>query len=221
MIKSFGQGDPAIAEYVANLLTPDDAALDEIRQRAAAAKLPPIHVAPLDGRHLEVLTRAAGAKRAVEIGTLAGYSALCIVRGLAADGHLHTFEISSTHAREAEATFTKNGIADRVTLHLGVARERLPSIVAQGPFDLVFIDADKVNYLAYLEWATDNLRPGGLLLADNTFAWGQIAFAPHDESPESEAVAALRTFNRVLAEHPGFRTTMLPTGEGLTVAVRL
>ena len=221
MRKSFGQGDPGIGEYVANLLVPLDPALEEIRERADAAKLPSIHVAPLDGRHLEVLTRAVGALRAVEIGTLAGYSALCIVRGLASEGHLHTFEISPAHAAQAIQTFTQNGIAERVTMHVGTARDRLPSIDALGPYDLVFIDADKVNYIYYLEWATANLRSGGVLIADNTFAWGQIAFEPHPDSPDAASVSALRAFNYELAHSSHFRTTMLPTGEGLTVAVRV
>lgn len=221
MTKSFGMGDPKVAEYVADLLVPADPALAEILARAEAAKLPPIHVAPLDGRHLEVLTRVAGARKAVEIGTLAGYSGLCILRGLTADGHLDTFEISPEHAVQARVTFEKSGFGDRAMVHVGRAVDLLPTIAAKAPFDLVFIDADKVNYIYYLEWATANLRPGGLLLADNTFAWGEIAFEPDGESPEAQAVSALRRFNRVLAESRDFRTTMMPTGEGLTVAVRL
>lgn len=220
-MKSFGQGNPQIGEYVANLLGPSDPALEEIEARTAAAKLPPIQVAPLDGRHLEVLARASGAKKAVEIGTLAGYSGLCLLRGLPSDGHLDTFEISEAHAVQARVTFEKNAVADRVMVHVGAARDLLPTISAKAPFDLVFIDADKVNYVVYLEWATANLRPGGILIADNTFAWGEIAFEPHGDSPEAAAVTALRRFNKVLADSPDYRVTMLPTGEGLTLAVRL
>lgn len=221
MTKTFGMGDPKVGEYVANLLVPADPALEEILARAETAKLPPIHVAPLDGRHLEVLTRVAGARKAVEVGTLAGYSGLCILRGLLPDGTLDTFEISPEHAVQARATFEKNGFSDRAKVHVGKAVELLPTLSGKAPFDLVFIDADKVNYVYYLEWATANLKPGGLLLADNTFAWGEIAFEPDGDSPEQKSVSALRHFNRVLAESKDFRTTMMPTGEGLTVAVRL
>src|SRR5512142_2469070 len=104
-VKGFGQGDPALAAWAAEVYRPEDALLREIRARSAAAGLPPIQVGPFDGLHLEVLARAIGARRAVEIGTLGGYSGVCLLRGMGADGVLHTFELDARRAELARAAF--------------------------------------------------------------------------------------------------------------------
>src|SRR5262249_52086334 len=157
------------APYVEELLEPEDAILREIRDRSAQEGLPRIAVGPFDGRHLEVLARMAGARRIVEIGTLGGYSGVCLARALPPGGKLDTFEYEPKHARVAEESFRRAGVADRVRIHVGPAIDRLPEIEPEGPFDLVFIDADKGGYPAYLAWATRNLRVGGTVVADNVF----------------------------------------------------
>lgn len=217
--KAFGQGDLALSQYAEEVFHSSDAALEEIRERAEACGLPAIHVGRMDALHLEVLTRACGARRAVEIGTLAGLSGLAILRGLAADGVLHTFEYDPAHARVAEETFRKNGYGDRAKIYVGAALDRLPEIEAFGPFDLVFIDADKENYPNYLSWAETHLRIGGLILADNTFGFGKV---PQASSPLAEAgVRAIDRLNRRIASGGRFRGTMLPTSEGLTLGVKV
>ena len=217
--KGFGQGDLELSRYAEEVFLSDDAALEEIRSRAEAEGLPAIHVGRMDALHLEVLTRAAGARLAVEIGTLAGLSGLAILRGLAPDGVLHTFEYDPAHARVAEETFRNNGFGDRAKIHVGPALERLREIESLGPFDLVFIDADKVNYPNYLAWAETHLRVGGILLADNTFGFGQV---PRASSPLAEAgVRAIDQLNRRVASGGRFRGTMLPTSEGLTFGVKV
>lgn len=221
MIKLYGQNDPAITEYFEKLCKPQDPVLEEIRARAEAEGLPPIHVAVGDGLHLEVLTRAFGARKVVEIGTLAGYSGVCIARALPSDGVLYTFEFEPKHMEVAEESFKRAGMADKVRTFVGPALSTLPQIEPEGPFDLVFVDADKVNYPGYLRWAARNLRKGGALLADNTFAWGNIAKTQIDDPHHREAAIALREFNRLAVESGQFRTTILPTGEGLTLAVRI
>lgn len=221
MSKNFAQSDPRVIQYAAETFRPEDPVLAEVRVRAQAAGLPAIHVGDMDGLHLEVLARAIGARKAVEIGTLAGYSGICLARAIGPQGRLETFEFEAKHARVAEESFRKAGVLERVRVHVGPAIERLPGIEAEGPFDLVFIDADKTSYPAYLEWAWRNLRPGGLVIGDNTFAWGLIA-DERFESPEREAaVRALRRFNQEVAQSGKWRATILPTGEGLTVAVKL
>ena len=214
--KGFGQGDPALWRWAEEVFRPEDGVLREIRERSIREGLPAIAVGRFDGLHLEVITRAFGALKAVEIGTLGGYSGVCILRGMGLHGVLHTFEYSEKHARVASASFHKAGLGARAHIHVGKALEKLGEIEAEAPFDLVFIDADKVSYPAYLEWAADHLREGGVLLADNAFGFGEIHLPGGDEGRQ-----ALRDFNLELAQGGRFRATMLPTAEGLAMGVRI
>ena len=216
-VKGYGNGDPKNAAYAERLLAPEDAVLAEARERSAREGLPEIQVGKLDGLHLEVLARAFGATKAVEIGTLGGYSGIALLRGLGPSGLLHTFELDAHHADVARASFERAGLAGRVRVHVGPALDHLPSIEGEGPFDLVFIDADKPGYPAYLDWAARNLRVGGAVLADNVFGWGGVA----DEAIATPQVVALRQFNERLARSGAFRATLLPTDEGLALGVKL
>jgi len=219
-VKGFGQGDPALAAWAEAVYAPEDEVLREIRERSEAAGLPPVQVGRFDGLHLEVLARAAGARRAVEIGTLGGYSGVCLLRGMGPEGILHTFEFDPRHAEVARESFARAGVAGRAVIHVGRALERLRDVEAGGPFDLVFVDADKGGYPAYLAWAEVHLRVGGLLLADNTFGFGHV----HDPSGAGEdapAMAPLRAISERLARSGRFRATILPTAEGLSVGVKI
>jgi caffeoyl-CoA O-methyltransferase len=217
MNKAFGNDDPRLASHLAGVYQPEDEVLREIRERSKREGLPDIQVAGLDARHLEVLARLLGARRAVEIGTLGGYSGVSILRGLSSEGRLDTCELDPTHARVAEESFRKAGFAGRARIHLGPALEGLAKLEPEGPFDLCFIDADKESYPKYLDWAARNLRRGGVVIADNVFLFGHLA----DEGPPNAALAAMRAFHQRLATSGEFRATVLPTGEGLSVAVRV
>jgi caffeoyl-CoA O-methyltransferase len=219
MNKSFGNDDPALARYVLDTYRPEDPVLAEIRGRAARSGLPDIQVAALDARHLEVLVRIVGVRKAVEIGTLAGYSAVSIVRGMLEGGVLYTIEADPHHADVAAESFRKAGISDQVRQLRGGAMDLLPALSVEGPFDLVFIDADKESYHRYLDWAAANLRPGGVVLADNAFLFGGLA-QPAGGQP-SPGRKAMDAFHRRLAESGEFRGTVLPTGEGLAMAIKL
>jgi len=131
-------------------------------------------------------------------------------------GVLHTFEYSEKHARVASDSFHKARVASRAHIHIGPALQMLREIEAEAPFDLVFIDADKVSYPGYLAWAADHLREGGVVLADNAFGFGEIHRPGGDEGR-----AALRKFNEELARGGRFRATMLPTAEGLAMGVKI
>ncbi|MCE9590988.1 MAG: O-methyltransferase [Planctomycetes bacterium] len=223
--KSYAAEDPAISGYVERVFGAEDEVLADIRRRAAAAGLPAIHVSPFDGRHMEVIARAAGAKKIVEIGTLAGYSGVNLARALPADGVLHTFEFEPKHAEVAKESFRRAGVNRLVEIHVGAALEKLPHIENVGPFDLVFIDADKENYPNYLAWAAKHLRVGGVVLVDNAFAWGLLTLPENDEKLKDtgrrSARTAIDSTNRALNAAPGFwRSTMLPTGEGLAMGVK-
>lgn len=215
--KGFAATDPRIPPYVHELLKPEDAVLSEIRARSAKEGLPVISVGPFDGRHLEVLALAAGARRVVEIGTLGGYSGVCLARALPKDGFLHTFELDPHHAEVAQESFRRAGVADRVRIHVGPALVRLADIESSGPFDFVFIDADKASYPAYLEWSARNLRVGGVVVADNVFR--RAAFPVENDIPG--ASEGIRAFNETLVSSGRFRATMLPLEDGFAVGVKV
>jgi caffeoyl-CoA O-methyltransferase len=218
MNKAFGSDDPKVAEYVSRIYAPEDALLADVRARSTAAGLPDIQVAALDARHMEVLARASGARRAAEIGTLGGYSGVALLRGMGPDGTLDTVELNPRHAEVARETFRRAGFGERARVHVGPALEVLPRLSPSGPFDLVFIDADKESYPRYLDWAADNLRPGVVLL-DNAFLFGHLPEPAAGERAVS--IAAMQAVHEALAHGGRFRATVLPTGEGLAMGVRV
>jgi caffeoyl-CoA O-methyltransferase len=219
--KGFGQGDPQLAGWAKEVFAPEDEVLREIRERSVREGLPAIAVGPMDGLHLEVLARACEVRLAVEIGTLGGYSGTCLLRGMGPQGALHTFELSEKNAAVARESFRRAGLEAQVHLHVGPAAERLREVERIGPFDLCFIDADKTGYPAYLAWAEEHLRIGGVLLADNAFGWGAVATGADVQGVPADAIAALREFNQRLARSGRFRATMIPTAEGLAMGVKV
>jgi caffeoyl-CoA O-methyltransferase len=217
--KQFGNDDERLSAYVKKTYAPEDEVLREIRERCAREGLPDIQIGALDARHLEVLASVAGARRAVEIGTLGGYSGVSLLRGMGIGGVLDTIEIDPRHAEVARESFRRAGYSTQARIHLGAATSVLPKLAAQGPFDLVFIDADKESYPDYLNWAADNLRAGGLVLADNVFLFGELTDKP--TGARATAIAGMQAFHQILANSGRFRATVLPTGEGLAVGVRI
>src|SRR5438093_2496653 len=204
--KGFGQGSVQLARWAETVYQPEDDVLKEIREGSVREGLPAIQVGRFDGLHLEVLTRASGARKAVEIGTLGGYSGVCIARGLGDGGVLHTFELQEKFADVARESFRRAGVEDRVRIHVGPALERLSTIAREAPFDLLFIDADKVGYPSYLAWGEEHLRIGGVVLADNAFGWGGVAEPDlAGERYTVDSIDALRTFSERLARGGRFR----------------
>jgi caffeoyl-CoA O-methyltransferase len=217
--KGFGQSSPELARWAERVFHPEDDVLREIRARSVAAGLPAIAVGRMDGLHLELLARAASARRAVEIGTLGGYSGVCLLRGMGLDGRLDTFELSEHHAEVARESFAKAGVTPRVRIHVGPALERLRDLDGDGPFDLVFVDADKTGYPAYLAWAEEHLRPGGMVLLDNAFGWGDVV--DPSRASNADGVRALAECAERLGSSDRWRATMLPTAEGLAFGVKV
>jgi caffeoyl-CoA O-methyltransferase len=222
MPKSFAFADEVVEQYSLETFRPEDDVLLEIRHRAEVEGLPDIHVGPMDGLHLEVIARTAGAKKIVEIGTLAGYSGVFLARALPEDGKLYCLEYEPKHAEVSRLSFQKAGLDKKVTILVGPALENLPKIEEDGPFDLIFIDADKPGYPAYLNWAAKNLKVGGVVLGDNTFSGGRVADPANENDPtRGETVRAIRQFNHQLATDNRFKSTILPTGQGLTFGVKI
>src|SRR3954447_26638866 len=153
------QTPEAVDVFVTGLLGLDDEALAGARRASDEAGLPSIAVSAAQGKFLAVLARAIGARRILEIGTLGGYSTICLARGLAAGGRLITLEYSPKHAEVARANLARAGLADVAEVRVGRALDTLPALAAEEPFDLVFVDADKAPYAEYLDWALRLTRP--------------------------------------------------------------
>ncbi len=157
---------------------------------------------------------STGAKKVVEIGALAGYSGTWIARALPADGKLYTLEKSSKHAAVARSSFERAAVNSKVELLEGDAQDSLKKLASKGPFDLIFIDADKGGYPAYLAWSVENLRPGGMVAAHNAFRNGKVL------APESDDDRAMAAFNRALAAESRLESFILAIGDGMAVGIK-
>jgi predicted O-methyltransferase YrrM len=175
-----------------------------------------------EARLLQFLVRFSGAKKVVEVGTLFGYSGLCLAKALPADGRLFTLEKSTEHWEVAQRIFTSAPDGRKVTSLCGDAAELLVQIEKDGPFDMIFIDADKYSYTKYLDWAEKHVRKGGLIVGDNTFLWGGV-FDQVREGREAgeKSIVAMKEFNKRLSDTKRYNSTLIPTTEGMTVAQKL
>jgi predicted O-methyltransferase YrrM len=202
----------AVDDYITDLLVPADAALDAALADSAAAGLPPIAVTPNQGKLLELLARVQGAQAILELGTLGGYSTIWLARALPADGRLLTLEAQPEYAEIARANIARAGLAERVELRVGAALHTLPQLVAegQGPFDLIFIDADKKNNPGYFEWSLKLSRPGTLIIVDNVVRNGAI-LDPDADDPTvgNEGIRGVRRFFELLAAEPRVDATAI------------
>ena len=207
-----------IDDYIENLFAPQDEALEAAVRESQSAGLPEIQVSPNEGKLLRLLAEVVGARRVLEIGTLGGYSAIHFGRALPEDGMLISLEIDEHHAEVARENVERADLSEKVEIRVGDARELLAQLDenGEGPFDLVFIDADKGGYPEYLEWAIRLSRPGSLILGDNT-VWGGTIIDPQDESTR-----AIHEFNERIARDPRLSAIILPLlrerVDGLTIA---
>ncbi len=207
-----------LVEYVRELFAVEDEALKLSGAISVERGIPRISIRPEEGRMLQLMLAAVGAKKVVEIGTLAGYSSTWMARALPEDGRLISLEINEDHAAAAREVFDRAGVADRVEVRVSPAMETLAEIEEMGPFDAVFIDADKTGYPDYLEWAIENIRVGGLVMGHNTFRKGDIANPDAQDRPD---VIAMKKFNERLANDPRLLGTIIPVGDGIGAAIKL
>jgi caffeoyl-CoA O-methyltransferase len=206
-----------LSNYIGEMFAEEDEALRWARQDSLDHGLPEIGVKPEEGRFLQVLVRACGARRAVEIGSLGGYSGIWIARGLAPGGWLITLEKEPDRARLAREHFAAAGLAGQVEVREGDALRLLDRLGNEGPFDFVFIDADKGGYPAYFDWALKFTRQGGVIAAHNAFRKGSVAgLADPDDWTE-----VMRGFNQRVASEPRVFSTIYPAGDGTLVAVKI
>lgn len=194
-------------DYLADLLIGDDPALTAALDANAAAELPPIDVAAVQGKFLHLLARIRGARRVLEIGTLGGYSTIWLARAVGEAGKVITLEYEPRHAEVARANLDRAGVGDRVEIRTGPALDSLPGLAADGPFDLVFIDADKENNANYVRAALGMSRPGTVIVVDNVVRGGAIT----DPDVDDERVRGSREVLELLASEPRLDATALQT----------
>jgi predicted O-methyltransferase YrrM len=198
-----------VDQFVGETIVTEDDALRGVAEAAAAAGLPSIQVSPPQGKLLALLVRLLDARQVLEFGTLGGYSAILMARALPQDGRLITLEARPEYAEVARQSIERAGVGERVEVRVGPALELLPGLEQEeaGPFDLVFIDADKVNTPNYFTWALDHARPGGLIIADNVVRKGTLA----DADDPDEATKAQRHLHEMLAAEPRVDATTIQT----------
>jgi predicted O-methyltransferase YrrM len=199
----------AVDGYIADHFLGADPVLDAALASSAASGLPAISVSPAQGKLLHLLARVQGARNILEIGTLGGYSTIWLARALPAGGHLISLELDPKHAEVARANVARAGLIDRVEIKLGRAVDTLQQLVTEGrgPFDLIFIDADKPGYNDYLMWSLKLARQGTLIIADNVVRKGEVT----NPASSDLNVQGIRRFNELLAAEKRVTTTVLQT----------
>jgi predicted O-methyltransferase YrrM len=196
----------AVDDYISGLVHATDPVLDAAQEAARAAGLPAISVSAAHGKFLHLLARIHGATRILEIGTLAGYSTIWLGRALPAGGRLITLEFDPKHAGVARANIARAGLADTVDIRVGRAIDALPGLASEGPFDLIFIDADKPSTTDYFHWALKLSRRGTVIIVDNVVRDGKVIHPAGDESAE-----AMHAFMTALSAETRVSATVIQT----------
>lgn len=212
----------SVDKYISDLFHDEDDCLAAAGQSIIDSGIPQISVSPNQGKLLHILARLCHAKKILEMGTLGGYSTIWMARALPEDGKLITLEIDEKHAAVARENFKRCNLESKIQVRLGKAIDLLPVLEAEGagPFDMIFIDADKPPYLEYFKWALKLSRPGTLIIADNVIREGKVLL---EESPD-EMVTGVKRLNSFLAECPDITATIFQTvgtkeHDGMAIAV--
>ncbi len=206
--------DNSVDQYIADLFAPEDEALAWIQAEADANGLPAINIRADEGRLLQMLLHALNARKIIEIGALAGYSGVWLARALPVGGKLYSLEVSSKHAAVVRAAFEHANLTDRAEVMEGDALDSLRKLAPHGPFDFVFIDADKERNPDYLAWSIENLRVGGMVAIHNALRNGGVL------NPENAMDKAVAEFNKQLAADKRLESTIIAVGDGLAVGIK-
>jgi caffeoyl-CoA O-methyltransferase len=203
-----------VSDYITGLFAQEDEVLRSLREEADRSGLPPISVPPETGRLLQVLLKAIGARRVLEVGTLGGYSAIWMARAMGPEGRILSLEIDPGHAAFARRYIERAGLSANIEVRVGRALQLLPALDGE-KFDAVFLDADKEPLPTYLDWALRLARPGGLVIADNALRGGRVL----DHTAVDDDTRGVREFNRKLAADPRVTGIVVPIGDGVAVGV--
>lgn len=210
---------PSLYEYLCGVSLREPKLLARLREETAPDSGATMQISPEQGQFMGLLVELTGAREILEVGTYTGYSSLCMALAMPENGRLVCCDLSEEWTRIARRYWEEAGVEDRIRLHLGPALDTLRKLLQQGSaasFDIAFIDADKENYPDYYELCLQLLRPGGLLLADNTLWSGRVI----DSADRSASTEAIRRFNRLLRDDERISLSMLPLGDGLTLALK-
>lgn len=211
--------DSKLYDYLLSVSPPEHPLLARLRRETAAMPMGGMQISPEQGRFFQLLVKLMNARRCLEIGVFTGYSSLSVALALPADGRITALDISDEWTSIARRYWQDAGVAGRIDLKLGPARETLDGLIANGAagtYDFAFIDADKTGYAAYHERVLQLLRPGGLVAYDNVLWSGRVI----DPDNNTEDTLALRALNKMLAQDARITMAMLPVGDGLTLAVK-
>ena len=206
--------------YLDSIFSHEDPVLHRIHAHSQKENVDYMQISAYEGRILQFLCQALKVKKAIEIGTLYGYSSLMIARALPSDGKLFTLDLSQKRQQTAKALMQDEPAGKKIQFISGQAIDSLNKLKGQGPFDMVFIDADKPSYLDYLHWSNKHLKSGGLLAADNTFLFGAVYGDFSRESVDATSVKVIKAFNQEIASGGLYTSTLIPTAEGLTVGIK-
>jgi predicted O-methyltransferase YrrM len=194
-----------VDEMLNRVVLPEDPVLAASLADSAAAGLPPIEVSPQAAQLLGLLVRMSGARRVLEIGTLGGYSTICLARAVGSDGAVVTLEYEPRHAEVATKNLARADVADRVQIVVGAALDTLPTL--SGEFDFVFIDADKENNISYVQWAIDLSHPGTVIVVDNIIRGGRVLHP----APDDHQASAVHDMLEMMGKHPRLDTAAIQT----------
>lgn len=206
-------------DYIRQLFAQEDNALSNVKN-VLEEDVRHMQLAPEEAKIVHMLTKLSGAKTVVEVGVLAGYSAIWIARALPEDGHIYAIEKEEKRIAGIQKNLEACGVAHKVTVICGNAHEELTKLAEKAPFDMIFIDADKGGYPDYLDWAEENIRQGGMVIGDNTFLFDHVYQETAPKGWSKKNWEGMRAFNKRLADGEKYTSILLPTEEGMTVAIK-
>ena len=218
-LKTIGVSD-AVHAYILGTYVKESQILRDLREETAKLSEANMQISPEQGQLMSLLTRLIGARRVIEIGVFTGYSSICVAKEMPDDGLLIACDISTEWTGIAEKHWEKANVRSKIDLRIAPATESIQGIQSEfgpGSFDMAFIDADKQNYMNYYEGCLDLIRPGGLILIDNTLWGGDVA----DEEVTDEDTASIRKLNDLVGRDPRVKACLLTVGDGLTLATKL
>lgn len=207
-------------QYINEKFAKEDQKQQVIRKQLQSDNKEGINVDAYEGQLLKLLALMVKAKKIVEIGTLYGYSTTWLLQALPDGGKLYSLEKSPENYEKAKSLIQDYPTKGELNILLGDALENLDSITAEGPFDLIFIDANKAGYKKYLDWAVKNVSSGGLIVGDNTFLFGHVVGEESSMNANEKQIKVMQDFNAFLAESPEFESVMIPTPEGMTLGLK-